>query len=205
MKSLKNLFAALWSDESGAILSAEAALLGTVGVVGAGAGLSAVSETVDAELKDVAFAIRSLDQSYSIPQTGCECGGKAWTAGSSFKQEPVAKSHRELQQQIDRLEAEAAATDEKAVENERASKLQRAVNAREAAKRMAREKAAAAQRAAAEQKAAAQKAKERKAAEENAAKKPSKKNDARRKADLEKKRRMQQKKMQDRRKKANAA
>lgn len=103
------LWRQFWNDESGAILSAEAALLGTVGVVGAGAGLSAISDSVDAELKEVGFAIRSLDQSYSIPAVGCQCEcGKAWTAGSSFTQQCVEVSHRELQQRIDELEQSAA-------------------------------------------------------------------------------------------------
>jgi len=79
----------LWKDEAGVIMSAEAVVLGTVGVIGLTAGLSVVADAVKGELKDFAFAIRSLDQSYEIPaQKGCG----AWTAGSSFTQEPVEKS-----------------------------------------------------------------------------------------------------------------
>lgn len=108
MKSIFSVVKAFWTDECGAILSAEAALLGTVGVVGAGAGISAMAESVDAEMRDVAFAIRSLDQSYSFSDMGdgCKCG-KAWTAGSSFKQRPVEESHAELQGMIDQFEADA--------------------------------------------------------------------------------------------------
>lgn len=79
----------LWDDEAGVILSAEAVVLGTVGVVGMTAGLSVVSEAVNGELKDFSFAIRSLDQSYSIPAQR-SCG--AYTAGASFTQQPVEKS-----------------------------------------------------------------------------------------------------------------
>ena len=80
---------ALLRDESGAVLSSELVMVGTVGVVGATVGLSALKESVNQELVDVAKAVRSLDQSYCIEGTK-GCG--AWTAGSSFQQEPVEKS-----------------------------------------------------------------------------------------------------------------
>ena len=83
------IFSELWSDEAGVIMSAEAVVLGTVGVVGLTAGLSVAAKAVNSELQDLGFAIRSLDQSYEIPATH-GCG--AYTAGSSFKQEPVEKS-----------------------------------------------------------------------------------------------------------------
>lgn len=83
------IFRELWSDEAGVILSAEAVVLGAVGIVGLTAGLSTVSSAVNSELEDLAFSIRSLDQSYEIPAQS-SCG--AYTAGSSFKQEPVAES-----------------------------------------------------------------------------------------------------------------
>lgn len=83
----------LWNDENGVLLSAEAVVVGTVAVVGLTTGLTVVSRSVSEELQDMAFAIRSLDQSYSIPaQEGCG----ARTAGSSFTQEPVQKSIDEL-------------------------------------------------------------------------------------------------------------
>lgn len=68
----------LWRDESGAVLSAEVVLLGTLGVIGATVGLSALSKSVNDELTELAFAIRSLDQSYGYEgMKGC----RAWTAG----------------------------------------------------------------------------------------------------------------------------
>ena len=92
----------LWRDDTGAVLSSELVLVGTLGVVGATVGLNAISTAVNEELEDVAFAIRSLDQSYEI--RGVKgCG--AWTAGSVFHQEPVKESLRELDAQIDRDEA----------------------------------------------------------------------------------------------------
>ena len=83
------IFRELWNDEFGVMVSAELVVLGTVGVLGLTTGLSMVSKSVNGELQDLAFAMRSLDQSYEIPaQHGCG----AYTAGSCFKQEPVGKS-----------------------------------------------------------------------------------------------------------------
>lgn len=88
-----NLLAKLWQDEAGVILSAEAVVVGTVAVLGVSAGLSTVATSVNRELQDVAFAIRSLDQSYEIPgQQNC-C---ASTAGSSFRQQAVDQSLLQL-------------------------------------------------------------------------------------------------------------
>ena len=97
------LFSKLWCDEAGVLLSAEAVVVGTVAVVGLTTGLTVVAKSVNEELQDVAFAIRSLDQSYSIPaQDGCE----AHTAGSTFTQEPVEKSLDELRQVVQTAEQE---------------------------------------------------------------------------------------------------
>ena len=99
------LFKKLWNDETGVLLSAEAAILGTVAVVGMGAGVNVVATSVNEELKEVGYAIRSLDQSYSIPaQKGCN---GAWTAGSEFKQQPVEQSLKELKQ-VERKAEKAA-------------------------------------------------------------------------------------------------
>lgn len=83
----------LASDEAGFILSSELVVLGTLGVVGATVGLNMVSRSVNEELKDLAFAIRSLDQSYATRGFSC-CG--AYTAGSCFTQRPVKESLAEL-------------------------------------------------------------------------------------------------------------
>ncbi len=97
------LFSKLWCDEAGVLLSAEAVVVGTVAVVGLTTGLTVVAKSVNEELQDVAFAIRSLDQSYSIPaQDGCG----AHTAGSTFTQEPVEKSLDELREVVQTAEQE---------------------------------------------------------------------------------------------------
>ena len=88
------LFNELWNDETGVVLSAEAVVVGTVLVAGVGAGLNVVASAVDGELRDFGYAVRSLDQSYSVPERkGC-CG--AWTAGSKFIQQSVEESLSEL-------------------------------------------------------------------------------------------------------------
>lgn len=95
----------LLSDERGFVLSAEAALLGTVGVVGATIGLSAARDALDAELTETAYALRSLDQSYSFQGRS---GATAWTAGSRYVQEPAFVAHEELREQIERDRKELA-------------------------------------------------------------------------------------------------
>jgi Flp pilus assembly pilin Flp len=83
----------LWRDDSGAVLTAEVVLVGTIAVLGATVGLTTVATAVNEELKEVGFAIRSLDQSYGyVGQSSC----RAWTAGSYYIQQPVDVSLREL-------------------------------------------------------------------------------------------------------------
>ncbi len=94
----------LWADDAGAVLSAEAAIIGTVAVAGVGAGMNVVASSVNEELRDVAHAIRSLDQSYTIP---CRKACGAWTAGSQFTQAPVEESLEELDRLEQREEARA--------------------------------------------------------------------------------------------------
>lgn len=116
----------LWNDEAGVILSAEAVVLGTVGVVGLTTGLSMVSKSVNSELQDLAFAMRSLDQSYEIPaQRGCG----ASTAGSCFRQEPVEESLAIL------CDIARKADQEEKEEASRAERLEKQVQKREAERR----------------------------------------------------------------------
>lgn len=82
-----------WNDELGAILSAEMVSVGTVAVLGTTVGLGQLRDSLNEEMVDVAKAVRSLDQSYSIQGYS---SGHAWTAGSSYRQRPVAESLAEL-------------------------------------------------------------------------------------------------------------
>jgi Flp pilus assembly pilin Flp len=89
-----NSIRTFWNDESGAVVTAEAATVASIAVLGTVAGLSQVATSLNHELNDVARAIRSLDQSYCTPGfVGCG----ACTAGSFFRQEPVAESLQQLQ------------------------------------------------------------------------------------------------------------
>lgn len=78
----------LWQDENGVILSAELVIIGSVLVVGLITGVTTLQEAVNGEMKDLAGAIGSLDQSYRFSgftgwsrRTGFI---KACTAGSWF-------------------------------------------------------------------------------------------------------------------------
>jgi len=93
----------LWNDESGSVLTAETALLGTIGVVGAGVGLHMAGDSLDQELRDVSRSIRHLDQSYEVAGfQGC----RSQTAGSSFHQEDVKNSLHRLEGREHDLESD---------------------------------------------------------------------------------------------------
>lgn len=79
---------ALWKDDSGAVMSAEAVLLGSVVLTGATVGLSTLNESINQELTDLSRAIRSLDQSFVLP--GHENAYGARTAGSQFVDDTAA-------------------------------------------------------------------------------------------------------------------
>lgn len=107
MNLKKSILNDLWRDESGAVVTSELVLLGTVGVLGATVGLNQVSDALNGELRDVASAVRSLDQSYHIPARR-SCTG-AWTACSTFRQAPVEQSLQELWSEDAKEEAEIKA------------------------------------------------------------------------------------------------
>ncbi len=87
----------LWQDENGFVVSAEAAMVATLGVVGATVGLDAVSTSVNEELTDVAFAIRSFDQSFSVKVRQSD---GAHMAASRFQQADVKESHLQLRKHL---------------------------------------------------------------------------------------------------------
>jgi hypothetical protein len=97
------LWTSFWNDDRGFIVTAEAALLATMAVVGVTVGVHSAAKSVDAELRQVARAFRSLDQSYV--HYGFASGGAA-TAGSAYRQEPVEDSLAELRRYENRLERE---------------------------------------------------------------------------------------------------
>ncbi len=81
------LLTALWMDESGLILSAELALVATIGVLGLSVALVSVRDSIAAELTDLSDAFRSLDQSYGFGgMRGCQThhGYSSFSAGSRY-------------------------------------------------------------------------------------------------------------------------
>ena len=76
----------LFSDESGAVISAELALVLTILVLGVIVGLSEVAVAVNTELNDISNAIGALDQSYYFTGFRKTNDGKATSvyAGSRF-------------------------------------------------------------------------------------------------------------------------
>lgn len=60
------LFKKLWNDEAGAIISTEIVCVSTILVIGVVSGLTAVRDAIVTELDDVAHAIGSMNQSYTV-------------------------------------------------------------------------------------------------------------------------------------------
>ena len=60
------MFKRFWNDETGAYVSLEIVLVGTILGIGVITGLSSLRDGVITELADVGAAISSLDQSYTL-------------------------------------------------------------------------------------------------------------------------------------------
>jgi hypothetical protein len=60
------MFRKLWDDQSGAILSAELVVLGTIMVVGVATGLASIRDAVITELNDFATVVSTMDQSLVV-------------------------------------------------------------------------------------------------------------------------------------------
>lgn len=134
-----HLLRQLWQDEAGYVLSAEAVTVGTVGVLGATVGVGAMSEAVNKELTETAYAIRSLDQSYCIPaQQGCG----SWTAGSCYTQPDVEQARADLGLYIQKLQngpGDSAPSEEAKPTNEESESIQDDDPGRESMKDRARQ------------------------------------------------------------------
>lgn len=94
----------LWQDEAGFVLSAELALIGTIGVVGATVGLSVSANAINEEMQDLAFAFRSLDQSYHYQGFASK---RSSVAASGYTQPDISRSLEDLR--LHRVEAEEKA------------------------------------------------------------------------------------------------
>lgn len=80
------MFQRFWTDDAGAILSAELALILTIVVLGVIVGLSEVAVAVNTELNDLSNAIGAMDQSYFLTGFKKTVDGKntSFYAGSKF-------------------------------------------------------------------------------------------------------------------------
>jgi Flp pilus assembly pilin Flp len=74
---MKTLLTRFWSDDCGAIISAEIMLVATILVLGVIVGLKSVRDSVVTELADVAQAVANVNQSY------CFSGVSGHAANSS--------------------------------------------------------------------------------------------------------------------------
>ncbi|MEX0700593.1 MAG: branched-chain amino acid aminotransferase [Planctomycetales bacterium] len=83
MKTCAALFASLYRDEAGFIVSAELVLVLTIGVLAMVVGLHAVAKSVVMELNDVASAFGALDQSFCFE--GLKKAGHAHVPGGGFR------------------------------------------------------------------------------------------------------------------------
>jgi uncharacterized protein YoxC len=73
----------LWSEQTGAIVSAEIMLVGTILVLGVIVGLKSVRDSVVTELADVGQAISNVNQSYCYSGTS----GHAASSGGGHYQD----------------------------------------------------------------------------------------------------------------------
>ena len=73
----------LWSEQTGAIVSAEIMLVGTILVLGVIVGLKSVRDSVVTELADVAQAVANVNQSYCYSGTS----GHAASSGGGHYQD----------------------------------------------------------------------------------------------------------------------
>ncbi len=64
---MKRLLAKLWYDESGAVVSTEYLMLGSVVAVGGASGMAAMRDAVTDEFHDLGQNIREVRQEYSTP------------------------------------------------------------------------------------------------------------------------------------------
>ncbi len=79
------LFASLYNDEAGFIVSAELVLVSTLAVIAMIVGLSEVAANVNNELEDVGSAFGNMSQTFQVYGTA---GHKGSSSGSSFYDVP---------------------------------------------------------------------------------------------------------------------
>ena len=79
---MNKLFAQLYADEQGFIVSGELVLVSTIAVLGLVVGLSEVAGNINHELEDIGSAFGSMNQTYKVSGA---CGHKGSSYGSQYK------------------------------------------------------------------------------------------------------------------------
>jgi Flp pilus assembly pilin Flp len=82
---MSTMISRFWSEEDGAIVSAEIVLVASILVLGMIVGLAALRDAVVTELADVAQAIANVDQSFSFASV---TGHHSFTGGGVFNDTP---------------------------------------------------------------------------------------------------------------------
>lgn len=63
----RTLLTQLWNDETGAVISTEYLLLGSVVAVGSASGMAAMRDSIIDEYKDLGGSIHEVRQQYAVP------------------------------------------------------------------------------------------------------------------------------------------
>lgn len=76
-----NILKKLWTDQTGAVLSAEVVTVGTVAVLGSALGLGMLSTAVNDELAEMAIEVRGFEQGVTVvhPSSPFATGGMVAT------------------------------------------------------------------------------------------------------------------------------
>ena len=73
----------LWREEVGLVVSAETMMVGTLGVIGAVAGIATATSSVNDEMSQLGQAFRGFNQSFSVTGTSISSGRGGMTAGTA--------------------------------------------------------------------------------------------------------------------------
>jgi hypothetical protein len=84
---MRRLMLKFWQDDGGALIATEWLFIAVIMVIGIIVGLVFVRNAVVSELVEFGYAVESLNPSYQFDGV-LGCGGKEFTAGSSFTYTP---------------------------------------------------------------------------------------------------------------------
>ncbi len=105
-----NLLKRLWRDEVGLVVSAETMMVGTLGVIGAVAGIATATSSVNDEMSQLGQAFRGFNQSYSVTGTSISMGRGGMAAGGASSGFAVTTGASGFQQVAPSVDIQAART-----------------------------------------------------------------------------------------------